>query len=181
MQDIPLVIAPDPDEPEAAEVLIDGTVDGRQRRFLLDTGAARSRLVADPHTADLAIVSTEASHGAVAGTTDELVRISELAVGPLRAQELEVIRVPAEQPGARDLLGMDVLARACCRVDLAQQRLRIEVSPHPHAGQPLIMDERDHQASWLFDFPARRWSLSPAARVNRASRLRGHVPAVSGG
>lgn len=49
MQDIPLIIAPDPDEPEAAEVLIDGTVDGRPRRFLLDTGAARSQFLTD-HT-----------------------------------------------------------------------------------------------------------------------------------
>ena len=47
-------------------------------------------------------MSTEASYGAIAETTNELVHISELAVGPLRVQNLEVVRVAAEQPGARD-------------------------------------------------------------------------------
>ena len=152
MQDIPLIIALDPDEPEAAEVLIDGTVDGHSRRFLLDTGAARSQLLTDPHTAGLATVSTEASYGAVAETSNELVCISELTVGPLHAQDLEVVRVAAEQPGARDLLGMDILTSACCRFDLAHHQLRIEASPHPDAGLPLITDERKHcyvELDWI--------------------------------
>lgn len=144
MQDIPLVIVPDPDEPAAAEVLVDGTLDGRPRRFLLDTGAARSQILADPYTADMATVSHEASFGAVAETTNELIRISELSVGPLLARDLDVVRVAADQPGARDLLGMDVLASACCRFDLVRQRLRVEASPHPDATLPLTMDERKH-------------------------------------
>jgi gag-polyprotein putative aspartyl protease len=144
VQDIPLIIAPDPEEPEAAEVLIDGAVDGRPRRFLLDTGAARSQLIADPHTADLATVRIEASHGAIAETVNVLVRIPELAIGPLHARDIEVARVSAQQPGVHDLLGMDVLASACCRFDLAHRRLRIEASPNPDATLPLIMGERKH-------------------------------------
>jgi hypothetical protein len=144
VQDIQLIIVRDPDEPEAAEVLIDGTVDGRPRRFLLDTGAARSRVLVDPYTGSLAAVGNEASYGAVAEATDELVRISELAVGPLLARDLAVVRVAAEQPGASDLLGMDILVGSCCSFDLAQRRLRIEASPHPDAELPLIMDERKH-------------------------------------
>lgn len=119
MHDIPLIIAPDPDETEAAEVLVNGAVAGRPRRFLLDTGAARSQILADPYTAGLATVRTEASSGAIAATVNELVRIPELAIGPLHARDIEVVRVAAEQPGARDLLGMDILAGACCRFDLA--------------------------------------------------------------
>jgi predicted aspartyl protease len=141
---IPLIIAPDPDEPEAAEVLIDGAVDGRPRRFLLDTGAARSQLVADPHTAGLATVRTELSHGAIAETTDELVRVPELAVGPLHARDIEVARVAPEQRAAHDLLGMDVLAGACCRFDLAHRRLRIEASPNPDATLSLVVGRRGH-------------------------------------
>ena len=152
MQEVPLIIVPDPDEPEAAEVLIDGTVDKRPRRFLLDTGAARSQVLADPYTTNLAAVSTEGSFGAIAEAANELVRISELAVGPLRARNLAVTRVAAERPGARDLVGMDVLADACCRFDLDRRRLRIETSPHPDAELPLVMDERGHsyvELAWI--------------------------------
>jgi hypothetical protein len=39
---------------------------------------------------------------------------------------------------------MDILAGACCRFDLAHQRLYIEASPRPEANLPLIMDERKH-------------------------------------
>jgi hypothetical protein len=144
MQDIDLIIVPDPDEPEAAEVLVDGTVDELPRRFLLDTGAARSRLLIDPYTEGLAAVSTEASHGAIAETISELVHLTQLALGPLRAGDLEVVRAAAERPGARDLVGMDVLGDACCRFDLARRRLRIEASPHPDAEFPLTMDARRH-------------------------------------
>jgi hypothetical protein len=39
---MPLIIEPDLDDPDCAEVLVDGTVAGRPYRFLLDTGAART-------------------------------------------------------------------------------------------------------------------------------------------
>lgn len=151
MQEIPLIIVPDPDEPHAAEVLVDGTVDGHPRRFLLDTGAARSQVVADPYTATLPVVSTEDSHGAAAAVSNELVRVGELSVGPLRARNLAVNRVPVNQPGARNLIGMDLLADVCCGIDLAERKLRIEPTPHPDAALPLLMDARNHcyvELSW---------------------------------
>jgi hypothetical protein len=43
---LPLIVEPDPDGPGFASVYVDGTVAGRVYRFLLDTGAARSRLAA---------------------------------------------------------------------------------------------------------------------------------------
>jgi hypothetical protein len=40
MTQLPLIIVPDRDDPDCAEVLVVGTIGGRPCRFILDTGAA---------------------------------------------------------------------------------------------------------------------------------------------
>lgn len=43
MNSFDVMIQPDKEDPDAAEILVDGTVSGFPYRFLLDTGAATSR------------------------------------------------------------------------------------------------------------------------------------------
>lgn len=143
---IPLIIVSDPDDPDAAEVLIDGTVNGRPRRFLLDTGAARTRLVADQYTYTLPSAGEQQSSGALAAATEDLVLITEIAAasGLISAHDLTVSRVPADQPGARDLIGMDVFRHYCLRIQLDRSRLTLETSPQPDALTPLVTSSRHH-------------------------------------
>ncbi len=60
---IPLTIEPDRDDPDCAETLVDGTIGGRPSRFILDTGAALTQIVADEVTAALASHARQQSSG----------------------------------------------------------------------------------------------------------------------
>jgi hypothetical protein len=50
MSGFDLIIKPDEEDVEAAEVLVDGTIGGYEYRFLLDTGAARTSVTFDDYT-----------------------------------------------------------------------------------------------------------------------------------
>lgn len=56
MNEFKLIIVPDEEDAEAAEVLVDGTIGGNYYRFLLDTGAARSSVRFDDYTAALSLI-----------------------------------------------------------------------------------------------------------------------------
>src|ERR1700729_4018995 len=99
MRQVPLILEPDPDDPGCAAWLVDGTVAARPYRFVLDTGAARSQLEADEYTMALAAVSHDVSAGAFGvDTADQVVTITDLAVGPLHAATLDVVRAPGDSP-----------------------------------------------------------------------------------
>jgi hypothetical protein len=51
--EVPLIIGPDPETAGCAVVWVEGAAAGRRRRFILDTGAARTQLVADDATLHL--------------------------------------------------------------------------------------------------------------------------------
>ena len=53
MNGFDLIIKPDEEDADAAEVLVDGTVGGNHYHFLLDTGAARSSVAFDDYTSTL--------------------------------------------------------------------------------------------------------------------------------
>src|SRR5690242_3326771 len=78
-----LVIQPDEEEPEAAEVLVDGSVGRRPYRFLLDTGAAKSAILSDDYTATFAAVGQHTSSGVFAGGSEDVVIAPTIAVGPI--------------------------------------------------------------------------------------------------
>jgi hypothetical protein len=139
-----LIIEPDPDDPDCAEVLVDGTVAGRPYRFLLDTGAARTQLVADEFTAGLSSRAQHRSSGVFAASTNPLVMVPDLAVGPLAAATLEVERVDAAQPGAQNLLGMDVLRHHCCHFRFDRGTMTPEHSPAADADRALQTGAAGH-------------------------------------
>jgi hypothetical protein len=141
---MPLIIEPDLDDPDCAEVLVDGTVAGRPYRFLLDTGAARTQLVADEFTAGLISHAQHRSSGVFAASTNPLVMVPDLAVGPLAATTLAVERIDAAQPGAQNLLGMDVLRHHCFRFQFDRSTLAPEHSPAADADRALQVDAAGH-------------------------------------
>ena len=49
MNAIELIIVPDEKESEVAQIFVDGKIDGRKYRFLLDTGAANTTLAGDDY------------------------------------------------------------------------------------------------------------------------------------
>lgn len=145
MRQVPVIIEPEPDDPGAAAVLVDGTVAGRPYRFILDTGAARTQLAADDYTAALPVVGREDSSGALGGrSADPLVAVTNLAVGPLRAARLEVTRDDGGGPGIRNVLGMDVLGSHCCHFRLDAGVLDLEPPPGGQVYSSLLTARRGH-------------------------------------
>lgn len=146
MSDLHLIIERDPDEAEAAEVCADGAVGGRPYRFLLDTGAARSSIIADDYTAAFEPVGTNHSSGVFAPITDELITVPSLSIGPVARQHFTLAR-SAPGPGVRNLIGMDLLRDFCCHFFFDDARLAItSAAPleHLYAFEPLLMDQRFH-------------------------------------
>lgn len=127
MHQIPLLVEPDPDEPEFASVFVDVSVTGRPYRLLLDTGAARSQLPSDGFTASLPVARTDSAGSAFgADTTQDIVVIPDLDLAGLVARDLEVSR-SRSGPG---LLGIDVLGRYRCWFRFAAGVLELD----PDAG-----------------------------------------------
>lgn len=141
---LPLIIELDPDDPDCASVLIDGTIAGRPYRFVLDTGTARTKVVADEFTAALLSRAWHSSSGVFAASSNALVTVTDLVVGALVVPVLEVERMEVMRPGARNLLGMDVLRGHCCHFQFSNSSLTLETSPATTADRALQMDDAGH-------------------------------------
>src|SRR5579871_2796454 len=82
MNEFRLIIQPDEDDAESAQVFVDGTVGGKCYRFLLDTGAARTSLILDDYTSTFESAAKHASSGLFATNSDDLIVVPNLEVGP---------------------------------------------------------------------------------------------------
>jgi len=142
MRQVPLIIEPDPDDPDFATVLVDVTIAGRPYRLLLDTGAARTQLDPDDYTSSLSPIGEDASSAAFGGrVTEAVVTITDLAVGPLRVAALDVTRSEREAGGR---LGMDVLGRHRCHFRFGAGFLDLEEPPGHRATNDLLVNRRGH-------------------------------------
>lgn len=149
---IPLLVEPDADDPECAEIRVDGAVAGRGYRFTLDTGAASTQLLADEFTVGLSSEGVRTSKGVFAARVNSAVTLPEVSVGSTSPVTLKTATLtPASQPGARNLLGMDFLSRYRCHF-LFDQRLLLLGPPGPGAAiRTLFLDEVSHpyvDAAW---------------------------------
>ena len=141
VRQVPLIIEPDPDDPDFASVLVEATVAGRPYRMLLDTGAARSQLEADEYTLSLSPVHGDSSSAAFGGqVTDPVVTVTDLVAGPLRIPALDVTR---SERRLANLLGMDVLGQHRCHFRLAEAVLDLE-APGYEASHELLVGRRGH-------------------------------------
>ena len=139
---MPLVIEPDPDDPDFATVMVDATIAGRPYRLVLDTGAAHTQLDADEYTSGLSPVGEDSSFAAFGGrVTDPVVTITDLEVGPLRVARLDVTR---SERAAGNLLGMDVLRQYCCHFRLDAGVMGLGAPPGAQAEHDLLLDRRGH-------------------------------------
>lgn len=169
MRQVPLIIEPDPDDPDFASVLVEATVAGRPYRMLLDTGAARSQLDADEYTRALPAVSGDSSSAAFGGqVSDPVVTITDLVAGPLRIPALDVTR---SERRIGNLLGMDVLGQHRCRFRLAAGVLDLE-APGDEACHELLVGRRGHpyvELNWPGASGLACWDTGAGATVvNRA-------------
>jgi hypothetical protein len=203
VRQVPLVIEPDPDDPDFANVSIDVTIAGRPYRLLLDTGAARTQLHLDEYTKTLPPLGQASSSAAFGSQAQEpVVTITDLTIGPLR---LETLNVRRSEYGHSQVLGMDVLGQHRWDLRLAAGILDLDPSPGISMENELTLGPRGHiyveaswpgvtaracldtgagatvlsqvnstldkpmdlilgyptilLADWLFDFPARRWTV----------------------
>jgi hypothetical protein len=149
MRELNLITEPDEDEDEGAGVFVDGTIAGRPYRFLLDTGAARSSVLWDDYTSTFA--STEQHHSsgvfANASSSEDLITVPELTVGPIIKKNLTLVRTAARAPGIRSLVGMDILKDYCCHFFFDDNRLSFLAEDDPGVNAPLLalfLDSRFH-------------------------------------
>ena len=125
MSEINLIIQPDEEDIEAAEILVDVTIGTTKYRFLLDTGAARTSVVFDNYTSALDSLGKSNSSGVFAKISDDLVTLPSFDLGPISKKDLTVARTAGSGPGVRNLVGMDVLKDFCCHFLFDENRLLV--------------------------------------------------------
>jgi predicted aspartyl protease len=113
-------------------------------RFVLDTGAGRTHVVADGYTSSLETVGRHTASGVFAPIDDEIVRLGEVVVGPMRRRPLDASRAGGDRPDGHNLLGMDVLRHYRCLFRFAHQRLEVDPTQEPAATLPLHLDDAGH-------------------------------------
>jgi hypothetical protein len=119
---VPLIVEPDQDYPDCATVLVDGTIARRPYRFVLDTGAARTHVIADDALARLPQRGSQRSSALVGTRHESLLLLPELTVGPRTWTDLEISSVEAgDHVGERNLLGMDAIGTGAGRFDFGRR------------------------------------------------------------
>lgn len=144
MTEIDLIVVPDEDEPEAAEVFVDGAIGGNPYRFLLDTGAAKTSVLADDYLLTFHSAEKDSSSGIFARSSEDMITVPLLEVGRLSKKNFTLVR-DTPSVGKSNLLGMDFLKDFCCHFRFDENRVGIdEVVEESTDFQELIFDSRFH-------------------------------------
>jgi Aspartyl protease len=172
---VPLIIEPDPDDPDFAAVMVEAAIAGRPYRLLLDTGAARTQLNADEYTSALRPVGADTSSGSFGGSmTRPVVTVTDVKIGPLRLAALDVTR---GGHGLGQVLGMDVLGRYCCHFRLAAGVMGLGRPPGTRADNTLLLGPRGHvylEARWPGVSARACWDTGAGATVVDRAFWLGH-------
>lgn len=142
-----LIIKPDQEDIEAAEVLVDGTIGSNEYRFLLDTGAARTCVRFDDYTSTFESLGKNNSSGVFAKSSDDLITVPNIELGPISKKDLTVVRLPEETQDVRNLIGMDFLKDFCCHFLFDQNQVLIDsdsVTEGNVTFQELFCDSKFH-------------------------------------
>jgi hypothetical protein len=143
MNGFDLIIKPDKDDEEDAEILVEVMLGERPYQFLLDTGAKMTSVRADDFTGLLAGQGTHESAGVIGREQNDLITLPHLKLGPIERTDLPVARISQENVHARNLLGMDVLKDWCCTFLFDQNWVSLE--PAQTAGLlDLFLDDVYH-------------------------------------
>jgi hypothetical protein len=147
VNEIALIIERDEQDAEAAEVLVEGRIGGKSYRFLLDTGAARSSVKLDYYTSQFASTEQINSSGVFASSSNDLVSVPSLEVGPISRNRFSMARVPERHPARANLIGMDLLKDFCCHFYFDENRVSIDAKDDPDIPdilQELVFDKKFH-------------------------------------
>jgi len=147
MSDIPLIVKQDEDEAEAAGVFVDGAIGAHEYRFLLDTGAARSGVMFDDYTSQLNSIERRTSSGLFAASNEDVVTVPNIRIGPISRTDVTLIRAASGYPGAKNLIGMDILKDWCCHFFFDENRVSVTADDKDTTGgavQNLLFDSRFH-------------------------------------
>ena len=140
-----LIIKEDEADPEAAEVLVDGSSGGREYRFLLDTGAARSAVAWDDYTSRFDSHAKSASSGTFGiSSREDLIRVPSIEVGPISRRDFTLVRLPRQGEHSRNLIGMDLLKEHRCHFRFSADQVLVDEADTGLASQRLILDARFH-------------------------------------
>lgn len=142
---VPLVVEPDPDDADCAVLCVDGEIAGRACRFILDTGAARSQVVADGNTLRPAQAQPGVATGVFGSSPTSTAVVPEVRVGAVVAVDLEVHLVTPDHPLPRNLLGLDVLSSHSLALDFDRGTVTFdEPAPERAVPQPLQLGDHSH-------------------------------------
>lgn len=109
---VSLSVVSDPSEPGAAEIIVPVELSGHRYSFLLDTGAAGSRIVADNFTRSLGRAAANLQNGEGAlgrAVSTSRVVVPDLTIGNITVFELAIDLAVESAPGPPCILGLDVL------------------------------------------------------------------------
>lgn len=150
MKEIELIIKPDENESEVAEVLVQGKIDGRNYSFLLDSGAASTTLVSDKYIGNLETFKKSTAHGVFSSSEEDLIKISKIEIGPINMECVEVKRLNKEYISARNLVGMDVLKDFSFELCFDKSRMVINPELYDANYQELVLGKKYHPYIELF-------------------------------
>jgi predicted aspartyl protease len=122
MSEFTLIIKPDEEDAEAAEIFIDGTIGGNTYRFLLDTGAARTRVIWDDYTSTFDCIEKSTSSGVFARSSDDLITVPSIEVGLISKKDFTLVRTAENGPDRSNLIGMDLLTSSLTKIEFRLTR-----------------------------------------------------------
>lgn len=123
-----LIIKPDEDDTEAAEVYVNGTIGDKSYRFILDTGSARTSVQFDGYTSTFESIQKNNSSGAFAKSNDDLITVPYIELGPILKTNFTLARLPENSLDRRNLIGMDLLKDFCCHFFFDENKVLVDSS-----------------------------------------------------
>ena len=151
MTEISLVVEIDEEDPQCAVVLVDGAISGHAYRFVLDTGASRTQVVADAFIDTLETSGEHHSHGIFSPSTQRTVQLPDLEVGPICSSSIEASVAVDTHGIVHPLIGMDLLKDHRLQFCFDRGVLIVDETAVGHELHPLVVDDAHHlyvEASW---------------------------------
>ncbi|GCE09435.1 retropepsin-like aspartic protease [Dictyobacter aurantiacus] len=142
-----LIIKPDEDDVDVAEILVDGSLEDKPYRFLLDTGAARTSVVFDDYTSSFDSIEQHSSSGVFEAHHEDVIRVPAIDLGPIVKRDFPLVRMNPDHPSKTGLIGMDILKDFCFHFLFDQNRVSIQQPAVPVADlswQKLFLDQKFH-------------------------------------
>jgi len=125
MKSFDLVIKQDKEVEDAAEILVDGVIDGRTYRFLFDTGANTTRVRNDDYINHFESYSSKDTYGVFSKMKNEQIIVPKLALGPIEKVDFQMYRYDKDSP-AHNIIGMDFLQDHSYYFNFAENNVEVD-------------------------------------------------------